>query len=160
MKKGFTLIELLAVIVILAVIALIAVPTITKVVEKSRKSAAISSANGYVDAIHEQIVMNQLNSSLGAVISDGTYNIKDLKINIKGQGPVNGIVVIKKSRVTGARLCFGKYSVDFDGNKSKLSENNYCGNSGVTLLSNGSKISSSTKSTTFTVDLKGKTNIN
>ena len=54
-NRGFTLIELLAVIVVLAIIALIAVPMILGVVEKSRKSAAKSSALGYIEAIELKV---------------------------------------------------------------------------------------------------------
>ena len=50
MKKGFTLIELLAVIVILAIIAVIATPIVLNIVEKSRVSARVSSANGVLEA--------------------------------------------------------------------------------------------------------------
>lgn len=50
-KKGFTLIELLAVIVILAIIALIATPIILNMISKARRSAAKSSALGYVDSV-------------------------------------------------------------------------------------------------------------
>ena len=46
-KKGFTLIELLAVIVILAIIALIAVPIVLGIIEDSRKSATLRSAEHY-----------------------------------------------------------------------------------------------------------------
>ncbi|MBR1717881.1 MAG: prepilin-type N-terminal cleavage/methylation domain-containing protein, partial [Bacilli bacterium] len=38
-KRGFTLIELLAVIIVIAIIALIAYPTITGIVERTRKAA-------------------------------------------------------------------------------------------------------------------------
>ena len=50
-KKGFTLIELLAVIVILAIIALIATPIILNMISKARRSAARSSALGFVDSV-------------------------------------------------------------------------------------------------------------
>ncbi len=50
-KKGFTLIELLAVIVILAIIALIATPIILNMISKARRSAAKSSALGFVDSV-------------------------------------------------------------------------------------------------------------
>ena len=160
MKKGFTLIELLAVIVILAIISLIATPTLTKVVSNAKKSAAIESANGYVDSINTQIISSELSTS-SKNINDGTYNINDLDINIKGKKPDNGIVTVDKKNVKEARLCIGKYSVDYDGHDTKLSSNNYCGETKVTILSNEKEINSTTKSSrTYTVDLKDKTNIN
>lgn len=54
-KKGFTLIELLAVIVILAIIALIATPIILSMINNARKSAARSSALGYVESIENYV---------------------------------------------------------------------------------------------------------
>ena len=159
-KKGFTLIELLAVIVILAIIALIAIPMITKVVDKSRKSAALASANGYIEAIYDQTMIAQLNPALQK-IEDGTHNVNDLNVKVKGQTPTNGVVIVEKSKVTEAKLCIGKYSIDYDGKESKISNNDYCGENKVTILSNGEVVNTSTKSTNkFTVDLTNKTNIN
>src|SRR5574344_992477 len=48
-KKGFTLIELLAVLVVLSVLALILVPTITTIIQNSRKQAFKDSAYGLVE---------------------------------------------------------------------------------------------------------------
>lgn len=57
-KKGFTLIELLAVIVILAVIVLIATPIILGVIDKAKQGSAEQSANGYINAIENQVVVS------------------------------------------------------------------------------------------------------
>ena len=64
-KKGFTLIELLAVIVILAIIALIAVPIILNMINSARKSAAKSSALGYIDSIEYYAGFNQISNDTG-----------------------------------------------------------------------------------------------
>ena len=48
MKKGFTLIELLAVIVILAVIAVIAVPIVLNIINDTKESATLRSAEMYM----------------------------------------------------------------------------------------------------------------
>ena len=45
MKKGFTLIELLAVIVILAIIALIATPIVLNIINDTKESASLRSAD-------------------------------------------------------------------------------------------------------------------
>ena len=50
-NKGFTLIELLAVIVILAIIALIATPIVLGIIEDSRESAKINSAQFMIDGV-------------------------------------------------------------------------------------------------------------
>ena len=160
MKKGFTLIELLAVIVILAIIALITVPTLTKVVDSARLNAAIQSANGYIDSINTQIISSELSTS-SKNINNGTYNISELDVNIKGKKPDNGIVTVDKKSVKEARFCIGKYSVDYDGVETKLSNNNYCGDTKVTILSNGKEVNYTSKGgNTYTLDLTDKTNIN
>jgi type IV pilus assembly protein PilA len=51
MKKGFTLIELLAVIVILAIIALIATPIVLNIINDTKESAALRSADFYLDGV-------------------------------------------------------------------------------------------------------------
>ncbi len=123
-KKGFTLIELLAVIVILAIIALIATPTILSVIEKARKGATEQSALGYIDAIEKQIMINDTNNI--QELKDGTYLVEDINISYKGKGPTKGTVTIKKGEVTTTNLCFKTYSVDYDGTKATISNNNYC----------------------------------
>ena len=50
-NKGFTLIELLAVIVILAIIALIATPIVLGIIEDSRNSSKLNSAQFMVDGV-------------------------------------------------------------------------------------------------------------
>lgn len=50
-KNAFTLTELLAVIVILSVLLIIAVPTLSNVIEKSKKSAFISQIQNAVSSI-------------------------------------------------------------------------------------------------------------
>ena len=55
MKNGFTLIELLAVIVILAIIALIAVPIVLNIINDSKESSLLRSAEFYLDAVEYTI---------------------------------------------------------------------------------------------------------
>ena len=50
-NKGFTLIELLAVIVILAIIALIATPIVLGIINDSRDSAKVNSAQFIIDGV-------------------------------------------------------------------------------------------------------------
>lgn len=159
-NKGFTLIELLAVIVILAIISLIAIPTLTHVVNKAKLNAVELGANGYIDSLDKQLISDQLRSN-NEPLNDGIYNISDLKTNLKGTGPSNGLVTIEKSVVKEARLCVNDKSIYYDGKNTKLASNNYCGKTKVTILSNGKEISTSSKTNnTYTVDLKNKTNIN
>ena len=59
-KKDFTLIELLTVIVILAIIALIATPIILNVINDSKQSANIRSAEKYLGATKNAVVKENL----------------------------------------------------------------------------------------------------
>lgn len=162
MKKGFTLVELLAVIVVLAIIALIAIPQITNVISKARKNAAINSAYGYVEAIENQVILNSMKTS-NSKIDDGTYYVEDLTISIKGKGPDEGVVTIEKGSVKSAKLCIGKYSIDYDGNEASISSNNYCSPTYTVILNVGgnkqSKELKKVSSTTFEVEITDMTNM-
>jgi type IV pilus assembly protein PilA len=57
-QKGFTLIELLAVIVILAIIAAIAIPSISGIINNSKKDAHISNAEMMVSAARTSVAAN------------------------------------------------------------------------------------------------------
>ena len=72
MKKGFTLIELLAVIVILAIIALIATPIVLNIINKTKESASLRSAEFYLDAVENSIALSILNNKY---IKDDEYQI-------------------------------------------------------------------------------------
>ena len=111
-KKGFTLIELLAVIVILAVIALIATPIILGVIDKAKQGSAEQSANGYINAIENQVVVSQLKNE--NVIVDGVHSVEELDklaVEVKGKKPDKGNVVIEKGIVTNYTLGIGEYVV-------------------------------------------------
>ncbi len=60
-KKGFTLIELLAVIIILGIVLLIAVPSVSRIINDTRKSAYVDIANTYVDEVRKQIQARKIN---------------------------------------------------------------------------------------------------
>ena len=130
-QKGFTLIELLAVIVVLAIIAIIAVPTITKVVEKSRRGAAVSSAYGYIDAIEKYIALAQIKNNY-MLKSNSTYQITDNGedtiddiylndiINVKGTKPDFGSVTIgEKGNIISVEMVISNYNVECDSKSCK-----------------------------------------
>ena len=127
-KKGFTLIELLAVIVILALIALIAVPIVLNMIGKARKQAAIDSAYGFIEAV-------EYNNGLADLEQPGYTKIEDAEnidvttltdVKMKGKRPTSGTLTLLKSRVTFAKLCIDNYTVDYDGKKAIISNNNIC----------------------------------
>ena len=111
MKKGFTLIELLAVILILGIIALIAVPQVTNTIEKSKKGAAETSAKHYIDAVTNAIGLNQLDEDDSNDINDGTHSVSDLIVDISGEPPQSGTVVIEEGSVKNANFVINGYNV-------------------------------------------------
>ncbi|MBP3766125.1 MAG: prepilin-type N-terminal cleavage/methylation domain-containing protein [Bacilli bacterium] len=117
MKKGFTLIELLAVIVILAIIALIAFPTISGIVERSRKGSAEQSANGYNDAVNKQMALNLMDSNEENDINIGVYDapLDSYNVKVKGNKPKSGWVEVTKNGVNRYSLVIGDYVVSYDG---------------------------------------------
>ena len=128
--KGFTLIELLAVIVILAIIALIATPIVLNMINSARKSAAKSSALGYVDAIEYNNGFAMLATDAGVEgytqVPDGTYadaNISTvtntIKDHLKGKAPdavTGSTITITNGKVTAAKLIYGSYTCTMSGN--------------------------------------------
>ena len=117
-KKGFTLIELLAVIVILAIIMVIAVPKIIDVIESSRKSAAKSSAELYVEAIELKTAMGSLNSNKYPDKDDYLYD--EIKVDIKGEGPTSGNYSLKNGKVVSGNFCVNGYEVVFQNRKATV----------------------------------------
>ena len=122
-KKGFTLIELLAVIIILSIIMIIAVPKILDVIENSKRSAAISSAKGYVKALSTQNTMSQLDNKYQIYMS-GEYNVNELNIkNIKGTKPKDGKIILKNGKIIGGSyLCMDDYTIVYKNNNFSISE--------------------------------------
>ena len=119
-KKGFTLIELLAVIVILAIIALIATPIILNMINEARKSAAKDTALGYIEAIEYNSGLGDIGTAGYEKIEDGTYQVSDIDIKLKGKKPASGVVEVEKNKVQEATLCVEGYSVYYDGKEADI----------------------------------------
>ena len=125
MKKGFTLIELLAVIVILAIIALIATPIVIDIISDTKESAALRSAEFYLDGVEFAVATAKLNNR---TIKNGVYNIlengnicleygadskctDELKVEVKGEKPKVGSIKITNGEISDASLKFGNNTV-------------------------------------------------
>lgn len=114
--KGFTLIELLAVIVILAIIALIATPMILNVVNDAKESAAVASANGFIEAIDKNNVLAEFDEDHSdyteiagnAVYSLGTggTNAALPNVPLKGDVPTSGWVYIDSDGTVAAAVLY------------------------------------------------------
>ena len=98
LSKGFTLIELLAVIVILAIIALIAVPIVLNIINDSKKSTTIRSAENYLKAVELYItkenIDEEINPSVCTVQENGNLSCagyaNEIPIELDGEKPNPG----------------------------------------------------------------------
>lgn len=119
-NKGFTLIELLAVIVILAIIALIASPIILNMINNAKKSAAVDSAYGYIEAIEYTNSMTDLGVEEKYITSTSTLEEINDTIKLKGSKPTKITELsIENGMVKSATLCINGYIVEYDGSKAK-----------------------------------------
>ena len=91
-KKGFTLIELLAVIVILAIIAVIATPTITDLIEDSKKSSFEKNIEGVVEATKFDITDKLTDNGYTYDIVDGTIEGLTENVKISNSKGINGAI--------------------------------------------------------------------
>ena len=108
MKKGFTLIELLAVIVILAVIALIATPIVLSIIEETKESAVLRSAEHYLSTVELGVAKKNLTAggsfspntceiqSDGNLLCDGT---ETLEVELSGEVPSSGTIKFNKGKI-------------------------------------------------------------
>ena len=118
-NKAFTLIELLAVIVILAIIALIATPIVLSIIDDSKKSASLRSAEYYLDGVELSVANSTLENKN---IEDGVYNIIEngnicleydtdnkctnvLEVEVNGEVPdIGSTVTIKEGTIKRVNL--------------------------------------------------------
>ena len=124
MKKGFTLIELLAVIVILAIIAVIATPIVLGIVNDSKKSATVQSAEFYLDAALNSIMKENMTengvfnpnicvvNTVGNIICDG--GTVPIVVDIEGQKPISGEFVLNEGKITEATLVYDNGTVSMN----------------------------------------------
>lgn len=136
-KKGFTLIELLAVIVILAIIALISTPIVLGLINDAKKSAAKSSAYGYVDAVEKYITFAGATESAdydttklptgytgatavsiekGDAASDTTGFYTAVATTLKGKEAENGsTITFESGKIKSASLVMDGYTCAYNG---------------------------------------------
>ena len=123
-KKGFTLIELLAVIVILAIIALIATPIVLSIINDSKESSQLRSAEMYKKGLETSIATAILdeknivdkeysivkgNVCLDTVEGTGenrTCKGEVLEVQMNGEVPESGIVTIESGKITNIELTY------------------------------------------------------
>ena len=76
-KKGFTLVELLAVIVIMGILMMVAIPSISRVIENSRKDTFVDIAKAYANAAKTLWTADTLTceGTVASAVDDGDYYI-------------------------------------------------------------------------------------
>lgn len=78
-KNGFTLIELLAVIVIMGILIMVAIPSVSRVIENSRKDTMVTLAKTYANAAKKLWTSDSLycgsESKLSSAVDNGDYYI-------------------------------------------------------------------------------------
>ena len=106
MRKGFTLIELLAVIVILAIIALIATPIVLSIINDSKQSSGLRSAEMYIAAIEQAITREKMNNAnfkpKNCIVLEGNlkctgYEIIEIEVN--GEKPNRGSIILNNGTI-------------------------------------------------------------
>ena len=76
-KKGFTLVELLAVIVIMGILMMVAIPSISRVIENSRKDTFVDIAKSYANAAKTLWTADTLTceGTAASAVDDGDYYV-------------------------------------------------------------------------------------
>ena len=116
--KGFTLIELLAIIVILAIIAVITVPLILGIIDDAKLNSITASAYGYKSAIQNYSMYLQTADSNSTGIK-GSYTVDELRtlgLEVKGQEPDSGIILVDNEGISGC-LKYDEYASFIYNNK-------------------------------------------
>ena len=124
-KKGFTLIELLAVIVILAVIALIAVPIVLQIINSSKKSSYVRSAELYGDNLQNRVASqittdSNFNPSSCTVNNDGTALCDTITLDVvtKKTSPKSGNIKLVNGQIqNGSTLTFDDTTLEYKDGK-------------------------------------------
>ena len=129
MKNGFTLIELLAVIVILAIIALIATPIVLNIINESKESARLRSAEMYLDAVEQSISVEKMNNTKfnpnECTITDKANlecDTKDgiLEVKVNGDKPLNGSITFENGKIKDVSLEYSNGKTIVKNDKGQL----------------------------------------
>ena len=112
---GFTLIELLAVIVILAIIALIATPIVLSIINDSKESARLRSAEMYLNAVEQSVSIEKMNNTnfkpnsceieKGNLNCEG-YDKNPIKVEVNGEVPESGSITFENGKIKDVTLTY------------------------------------------------------
>ena len=128
--QGFSLIELLAVIVILAIIALIATPIVLSIINDTKESSLLRSAEFYLAAVEQTIAQSTLNdkkleNKSYNILNDGNICIeyKDnecinkLEVKVSGEVSSSGSITIENGKIKDIWVVLNNKTMVKDNNK-------------------------------------------
>ncbi len=122
--KGFTLIELLAVIVILAIIALIATSIVLGIIDDTKESAMLRSAEMYITGVEHAIMKENMNNGgnfrpTNCDISNGSIKCDDkdlIPVEVDGEVPSDGTIVFENGKIKEVTLNYQSGTIVKDQN--------------------------------------------
>ena len=106
--QGFTLIELLAVIVILAIIALIATPIVLGIIDDTKESAQLRSAEMYLDGVLNAVMRENMNNGGNfrpnkCIITNGSITCDEktpaIVVEVDGEVPTSGEIIFENGKI-------------------------------------------------------------
>ena len=122
-KNGFTLIELLAVIVILAIIALIATPIVLSIIDDTKQSSMLRSAEMYLTGVEHSVMKENMNKGgnfrpnecstvNGSIECDGKPAIA---VEVDGEVPKDGSTIkFENGKIVEVRLVYTSATIVMD----------------------------------------------
>ena len=122
-KKGFTLIELLAVIVILAIIALIATPIVLSIIDDTKKSSMLRSAEMYLNGVENSVMKENMNEGGNyrpndCTITNGLVKCDDyeeIAVEVDGEVPQDGSTIkFENGKIVEVRLVYKSATIVMD----------------------------------------------
>ncbi len=124
MRNGFTLIELLAVIVILAIIALIATPVVLSIIEDTKQSAMLRSAEMYITGVEHAIMKENMNNGgnfrpTKCDINNGSIKCDDkdlIPVEVDGEVPSDGTIIFENGKIKEVTLNYQSGTIVKDSN--------------------------------------------
>ncbi len=141
-QAGFTLIELLAVITIMGILMMVAIPSVSRVIENSRRDTFMNTAKSYLNQVRNEVLADNIACggtdasalgegtyyfpiSTGSEFGGGTYKQQTIDLMEKGgksawgNGDVYGYIVWKKTS-SGSQMKTSYYAALWDKNNHGL----------------------------------------